>query len=376
MSENALVIVFPALFSKNKVDLLLRNIKKILQIKNLQIQTITRDDSVIIVEANDPVFTSSAINLLFGIDKIAIAKQVSNKFDVLVSAITKIGANLLLKNETFYVKVEGRALGYLPKDVEISATSSLIEKASKLDAKPGTETSYNKLLYTYLTKSHGYVCIFMDKGSGGLPNNSQNEKIICCVYDELSAISCLQTISEGFDVKIIVCYYKESDLLSLVKILNRIIPRTLREKIDLEFFQLPFNLNGKILFAIEVITEILITIANVNRIHKIAIATPYVIFPSEFIDKILLRIYRQNLIPHIPITTLDNDIFENVKKIGLSKDLPKIEKFGLIKFRKTQDKQKEIMKIARGSIKTKKIVTVMVGPNNIHDILDSLKNNH
>ena len=138
--------------------------------------------------------------------------------------MTKLGSNLLLKGDRFYVKVDGHPLGYLPKDVEIAATSSLIDKVGKIGAKPGTEDKFDKLLYTYVTKSNAYVCIFTDKGLGGIPYNSQNETIVCCIYDELSAIACLETIKEGFDVKIIVCYSKESDLLNLVKIVNNIMP--------------------------------------------------------------------------------------------------------------------------------------------------------
>src|SRR3989304_4854500 len=66
----------------------------------------------------------------------------------------------------------------------------------------------------------------------------QKIKSVCCIYDELSAVSCLETIREGFDVKIIVCFRKESDLLNLVKIVNNLIPRMLKSKIELEFFQI------------------------------------------------------------------------------------------------------------------------------------------
>ena len=91
MNENAFVVVFPSIFAKNKKTLLVNNIKKILKINNQKISQITRDEDLVIIDANDPVFASSAINLLFGVDKIAIARRVENKFDVIVSTIAKIG---------------------------------------------------------------------------------------------------------------------------------------------------------------------------------------------------------------------------------------------------------------------------------------------
>ena len=68
----------------------MKNIKKILQIKNQSFNSVKRDGDVILVDANDQVFASSAISLLFGIEKIAIARQTKNNFHEIVSEITSI----------------------------------------------------------------------------------------------------------------------------------------------------------------------------------------------------------------------------------------------------------------------------------------------
>ncbi|MFB3048171.1 MAG: thiamine biosynthesis protein [Nitrosopumilaceae archaeon] len=377
MSENASVIVFPSIFAQNKIKSLISNIKKILKIKNLKFQAIRKEDSIIVVDANDPVFTSSAINLLFGIERVAIAKQVENEFNTVVSAITKIGSNLLLKGDKFYVKIEGYSTGYLPKDLEIATTSSLIEKTTKLGAKPGTENNNDKVLYTFLTKKHAYVCIYTDKGLGGIPYNSQNEKIVCSIFDELSAISCLETIKQGYDVKIVVFYNKKSELLNLVKILNKIIPRTLHSKIDLDFYQISISSGTKnFLLLVQTITEILITIAKLNKMKKISLSISPLIFPSPFVDAIIKRVFEKNIIPHIPLAGLDDDILDNAKEIGLGKFLPKIEKFGKMKFNSINTTINEAKKIAKESEHTKKSISIEVGANNIHDILDSLELEH
>jgi len=377
MSDNASIVVFPSIFAYNKLNSLIFNIKKILEIKNQPFQSVRRDDSIIIVEANDPVFASSAINLLFGIEKVAIAKKIKNEFDTLVSGITKIGSNLLLKGERFYVKVDGQAKGYLPKDIEIAVTSSLIEKTAKIGAKPGTEDKYDKLLYTYLTKLNAYVCIFIDKGNGGIPNNFQKEKLVCCVYDELSAVSCLEIIREGFDVKIIVCFRKELELLNLVKILNNLIPRTLKSKISIEFFQISIQGTGakNYMLMVEAVTEIILSTASLNHIKRVSLAVSPLIFPQSFIDKISSRVYQKNIIPHTPLLGLDENILDCAKEIGLEKYLPRIEQLGKMKFN-SGIVGKNAIKIAQQALETKRVVTVTVGPNNVHDILDSLQTNH
>ncbi len=378
MSENAFVVVFPSIFAKNKVNQLESNIKKILKIKNQEFRKIKRDDSVIVIDANDPVFASSAINLLFGIKKVAIAKQVKNDFNTIVSEITKIGSNLLLKGEKFYVQVEGFSTGFLTKDIEISATSSIIEKTVKLGAKPGSEEKYDKLLYTYLTKSNAYVCVYVDDGFGGIPYNSQNESVVCAIYDELSAISCLETIKEGFDVKIIVCYKQKSDLTNLVKILNQILPRTTRSKIDVEFFQIPIkgSSSKSLLTLIDSVTEILIRVAKANKINKISLGLSHLIFPSSFVENSIKQVFRNNFTSLIPLSGLDDGIFEDAKELGLGKYLSKIEKLGKMSFSKQYASKIEIKKIVENTLKKRKIVSIVIGPNNVHEILDSLEENH
>ena len=70
MEDNVLVVVFPSTFSLNKIKPLISNIKKILKIENQKFHKIRQEGDIIIVETDDPVFTSSTINTLFGIEKV------------------------------------------------------------------------------------------------------------------------------------------------------------------------------------------------------------------------------------------------------------------------------------------------------------------
>jgi len=96
MKNEVLVIVFPSIFSKNKVSFLISNIKKVLKIQNQKFRKIRKEGDVIIVEANDPVFASSAINTLFGIKGVAIAKPVTNDFESIVNGVSKVAENIFL----------------------------------------------------------------------------------------------------------------------------------------------------------------------------------------------------------------------------------------------------------------------------------------
>ncbi len=371
MDEISYVVVFPTIFSKNKISQLISNIKKILKIKNQEFKSVKRDGDIILVDANDPVFASSAINLLFGIEKIAITRQIKNNFQDIVSEITSISGNLLLKGEKFLVKVEGISKGFLVKDIEIAATSNIIEKKVKLGAHPGTEENYDKLLYTYLTKNNAYISIFSDKGNDGIPYQSQKQKTICAVYDELSAVSCYETIKQGYDTKIIVCYRQKSELMNIIKIVNQIIPRLVQDKIELEFFHLKINPNGikNYLVYVNSILEIMLR----NSSNRVSLALSPLIFSSDFIDNSSKQVFGKKKIPIIPLSGVDANLFIDAKEIGLEKSIKKLEKIITINSNEIPSFSKIHVETA---IKTKKVISVQVGTNNVHDILDSIEGNH
>lgn len=375
MNENV-VVVFPSLYSLNKIDYLVSSISMILKTMKLGFSKIRKNGSVIIVEADDPVFASSAIASLFGIEKIAIAKEVENSFNSIVTTIVTVGANLLLRGERFFVKVDGTGTEYVPKDVELAATSALIEKTVNFQTKPGTESSYDKIIYTYITKSQAYVCVFIDKGAGGIPNKSQNQKVLCCIYDELSVIACLQTLKMGFDVKILVCYSNESELLNTVKMLNQILPKLLQTNVELHFCKLDMKSTGRsILLKTAIITAILVSFAKRIRIDRISLAISPLIFPAWFIEYNAMRVFQKGIIPWFPLSGIDNSIFDTANEIGLEKHLSKIVNLCKIKFKKDLPKDK-INKISLISLRDIKTITITLGPKNIHDIIDSLKSNH
>jgi len=376
LKDKIFVVVFPSIFSKNKVMSLVTNIKKILKIQNQKFHKIRRDGDVIIVEADDPVFASSAINTLFGIKGVAIAKQVTNDFESIINGISKVGVDIFLKGERFLLQVEGYAKGFVTKDIEIAATSSLIEKTAGTGIKPGTSKKYDRKLYVCLTKLNAYICIYYDNGLGGIPNNSQNKKIVCCVFDELSAVSCLETMKQGFDVKIIVCYSKDSELLHLVKIINQIIRRTIKPKVSLEFYRIRINKKLPPLMLTEIMAKILVQIAITNSAKRISLALSPLIYPVDFVESLIKQVYSKNLIPYFPLSGLDDNVFETAKEIGLEKYLSRIEKLGGSNFSNFKQSTKEIEKIVKETIMSKKTVLVKVGPNNVHDILDEVRTDH
>ncbi|HJU13539.1 MAG TPA: thiamine biosynthesis protein [Candidatus Nitrosotalea sp.] len=374
MSEKTVLVVFPSVFSLNKMDSLEENIVNILKIKKQSFTRIRKNESLIVIETSDPVLVSSAIGSLFGIERIAIAKEVENRFDTVLATITSTSMSLLLKGDKFYIRIEGKSAEYLPKDLEVTATAALIEKSIDLGAKAGSEINHNRSLYTYLTKTHAYVCIFVDKGLGGVPYNSQKETILCCIYDELSAITCLQSIKMGFDVKMVMGYSNDSDLLKISKMLNRILLSVVREKITLYFCKM--QKTQDLLMKILVTTYLVSSIAKSKKIKHVALPILPFTLPVGFIEDNTQIVFKKGLMPWLPLSGMDSSIIENSRQIGLEKYLINLENLCRSKFSKNSISKKTIQNNVASSLKSLKSISITVGPKNVYDMIDSLRTNH
>ncbi len=363
--NNTYIVVFPSIFSLYKTKLLLSNIKKILNLHNQRFNEIKNDNEIITIDANDPVFSSSIINMLFGIRRIAIAKKIKNDFNIIVDAISKVGYDLLLNNEKFYIRVDGYSPKYVTKDIEVAATSVLVEKTKGRSIKPGTVDDNDKTIYTYITNLNAYVCIFVDSGHNGLPYNTQHDKMLCCIYDEMSALTCTECIKIGFDVKVMICYSNRSDLLKLIKIVSSIIPNILNNKIELEFFKL--TINGRIdkIKIINLTTLLLIKNAKIHNIKRISLALSPLIFSADIIDYFVNYVYKNKLISWLPLFTLDSINY-------LKSDIKKLSKLNISKVILDN---KSYTNIVDNALSNKKTIIVNSDINNIHYILDALKVN-
>ena len=69
-------------------------------------------------------------------------------------------------------------------------------------------------------------------------------------------------------------------------------------------------------------------------------------------------------------------MFESAREIGLEKYLSSIKKLGGTKFHNSKQPATKIEKIIDESLASKKIVSVNVGPNNVHEILDEVRSDY
>jgi len=156
------------------------------------------------------------------------------------------------------------------------------------------------------------------------------------------------------------------------------MPRTLQTKLEIEFYHLslPEKDKQKLLTTIQVISQILKKISASKKINLISLPVSPLIHQSAFIEYLVKDVFDSGLIPYVPLSGLDDSIINNMKEIGLEKHLSKIEQLTKNKLNFQKTGTQRLTTLVNSSIRTKKLVQVTLGPNNIHDILDSLKIDH
>jgi hypothetical protein len=363
---NSMLLVFPSAFSVNKISSLQSNVKEALEANGINCKNIFVEDSLVIADVDDAISAASVAKDLFGVEKVAVANRTGNKFNELVSALVDTGKKIIHRGDTFSVKVITKGTQYVGRDVEFATTASLMGELSGIDAKVVNENG-SKLLYAYASRDTAYVCMFIDKGVGGLPTCSQNETVLCSVYDDLSALSCLLIIKNGFIPRIVLL--KGEDNVRVAARNLDVIARKLgkkRLKIEMATVDIPSSDLRSLLM--EKLSAIIL--AKLAAQYKIGfVALPLTAsHPPRFVSE-LVQVVAKTAAPMLPLMFMD-DLGSAAHVLGLD---------GLIdssvtNFDQLYAKLKtvDINDIAVRAIESARSIDLEVGPNYLHDVIDSV----
>jgi hypothetical protein len=425
--DRTVLIVFPGFFSMGRIDKLIANIEKQLQSKNIKVKNTTIENEWLVFEMDDVVEGVGITREMFGIDKVAIAKKVpSIQFENIAAEVVNIGKLKVLPNEKFFVKVQisnNAQINYKSRDLEFVSTGDLTAAlrptsfssscrpytfspiSSSSSARPArNEFEADRLIEIFVGKKSAYVTIETDIGPGGLPFACLGEKVLCSIHDTLSAISCMITLKCGFFPEIVIVYTDDYDLRKNLKIFGMIVNKMSIKNYSIRLVQLDYGNEsgfGKILdlkkhgqrrlqkttkLQLEsshkaVLQEIVATqILTLMKGKGVVVPLSVVIHPLWFIQSTFKKILASKKIPWMPLLLPSHGMYDIAEELGIEKDmLPSSSYKGskmhrlmtftrqdYAKYRTTIDKMTESAK------KNMKTISFEIGPNYLHDILDSV----
>jgi hypothetical protein len=319
---------------------------------------ISLEQGFLLCETEDSVELASRIEGIFGIDKVAIARRVKNQFKELTDAIAEVGLKTVLPREKFFVKVKAvGANDYAERDVEFASSGKLAAALAEIGVRPArNEQEADRVIVAFAGGKFAYVCLEVRKGPGGLPLGSLG-MASCSLHSSLSFLSCSAAAKSGFMPEIILLYSDEEELHANAKLAENLAKRIgIKEQVvRIAPMDIPSIKDVAILELKEVITAKVLIGQPGNRV--VLPFTP-AIHPLWLIEAIARNAMAARKMPYMPL------IFTDIPEYIAAEMQVTITKSKFQKYSSTIDA------IAKSSIK--KMKRLKVGPNYLHDILDSI----
>ncbi|PWU82705.1 MAG: hypothetical protein DLM72_00355 [Candidatus Nitrosopolaris wilkensis] len=412
------LLVFPSQFSMGRIDKLIANIKDALRSKDVGLRVIAIEKECLVFELDDVIEGAAITVEMFGIDKVAIAKKVSTaRFEEILAEVVRIGKLKILPKEKFFVKVQisnNAKVDYKPRDLEFASTGELTaalqsslppslslssrksstfsSSASSLtsSARPAkNELDADRLIEIFIGKKSVYVCIEIDAALGGLPFACQEEKVLCTIHNALSAISCMAVLKCGFFPEIIILYTDDENLRQNLKTFGLLVNRmntknySVRlakveeiQKQQQQQHQQQRESSHKTILQEIVATQILTHMRGKGVVVPLSTA----IHPLWLIELTFKKIFSSNKIPWMPLLLPTQGIYDIARELGMEEHKLRLMSDqscmidGLLTFTK-QDYakcRKSIDIMTESALKNMKTISFEIGPNYLHDILDSV----
>ncbi len=365
MDNNNVVLVFPSALSP--AGALVRAIKKIGG--NSRLQTAFEGSRCIVCEGADPVELSSRLASLFGAEWVVVARKVPGQFSSISSAIADIGSKLVQPCEKFFVKVEAEERrDFAGRDVEFAASGTLTAKLAGIGASPAkNEEEANRIILTIVGKESAYICVQARRAPGGLPAGSLG-KALCAVYSPLSFLSSFMAARAGFELDVALLYKDESELYNNAKLAEALARKTgiAEHTLTVARISLPDVPRGVAELAKE---QVALSFLASLRGGRVVLPLAAGIHPVWLVESAMRQAARSGKIPYTPLLFAP-DLCRQAEEIEL--DIADLQNNSEISENRLEKYRPAIGAAAKSSAGRAKAVRLKVGPNYLHDLLDSV----
>ena len=370
----SVVIAFPSAFTNERA--LAQTIRK----ARRGAINVNVEHNCVICESSDVVELASQLASMFGVESVAIAEKVSSNFSQLSRTIVEVGSKVIIPGDRFYVKViiqPTAKCNYVDRDIEFAASGALAVRLASINVLPAkTEKDASRLVLTVIGKEYAYVCMQIMTAPGGHIAGSapggliagSHGRILSSIHDSLSFLSCLMAAKAGFECdSVILPYADESELEINAKLMQIFATRTGRKKQTI--LAMPINVPAKgmlsVLLKETIISKILIQCQNSNRIVFPLTTT---VHPIWLIESIIQETLSAGKIPFMPLLFLTSELgrYAEEAQIELNVTAANVAKVKLRRYSKAIEAE------AKSAIKNRKRLELKIGPNYLHDIIDSI----
>jgi hypothetical protein len=377
-TNESVLVIFPSRCNDTRCTKIVTIIRKRLALKDISIHKIAYEKRCIIFEVNNLVDAMSSLSEIYGIDKVAIAKKVKSEFQDLIDCIVKIGKRTVVPNCSFFIKIlvdDDAKIDFVSKDVQFIASGNLLTETveNKYHLKIASdEKRADHLIICYVGRNISYVFSHTEIGLGGLPFNFQHCKALSCIHNPISAASCLASLKCGLVPDICLLYHDATELKDNAKLLGPVANRTNLRRLNIKVGRIEGSTREKSGQNFLLDEALAISLLNLLPGRSIVLPLNMYIHSLSFIEQTMQRIKQADKVILTPLLFLEPINLSTLEIIG---ETTKIGNFNPSvaanrqECRKCYDMADKLSQLVFDDLKS---ISFEIGPNYIHDIIDSI----
>jgi tRNA(Ser,Leu) C12 N-acetylase TAN1 len=291
------------------------------------------------------------ITRIFGIAKVSVVIECHSQFQAISKAIIEVGRRTILQGQNFFVKVNVlEHHDFEARDLEFAAMGAIAAELAGISNPAKSEHEANTATIAAYVGKRAFVSLREYEGAGGRISGALGNAS-CAITHQMSLASCIAACKAGFFLsELLLLYVDEEDLRTNAK-----LARALAEKAGLNSQKLALvrvtkvrEEKTRILQLDYAAARVLAMVKSRNTILPLSLA----IHPHWFIELAMKEIYHAGKIPFVPLmfAELEDKNQEGAKSVS----------------------REAFMKVRLVPTTTTKHIVLKIGPNYLHDIIDSI----
>lgn len=331
------------------------------------------EGNCIICKTRDSAELAAKLSVMFGVEKVAVARKVENQFSSLTNAIVDVARKMILPDERFFVKVQALGeseRGYAGRDIEFAASGTLTAELATTGARPAkSETEADRVALAFTGTKFAYVCILVHKGPGGIPSGYLGS-ISCAIYgNPMSFSSCLLAARSGFQPQLTLLY--EDDLREDAKAMQALVNAigVKEHRLKIAQVSVPGSVKGSARFLAR--DKIAMQVLAAQGGSVVLPLMPSV-HPQWFIESSIRELVQAGRMSYAPLMFLLGEMGLYDAQSGLKHKVQSMQEAAKVGKAEFQKYGRVVDVAAKAAIRNAKDLKLKVGPDYLHDILDSV----
>jgi hypothetical protein len=309
-------------------------------------------DEFVVIETKD----SLKIARIFGVAKVSVVVECKTDFSEISKTIVKVGKQVIKQGQTFFVKVyqiSKKKHDFTARDIEFAATGQLSAMLSGIANPASAELQAKKTIAVHISNNKTFVALKEYEGIGGSIAGSLG--IASCPITGVQSLdSCVGACRAGFEPELLILYSNTDDLRKNAKLAARLAEMVTQTKKDVGVTVAKISPKGggaadsktRILLYDLAAAKIQAQMRSRNSVLSISLAT----HPQWFVELIMGELFSAGKIPLAPL--MFSEAVEPQDARGVTR--------------------KQFMQIDM-KLENPKQLNLKVGPNYLHDIIDSVQ---